>query len=176
MVKEWFDKWGDRLHILVAGSARLDHYRHGGDSPQGRYHFLRLHPLSVAELNLSTSQKVKELLAFGGFPEPYLLKDEIETKRWSREYRTRVVKGDVHDLERVMDMGSSNGFPCAFQEKRRLSPKFKSNSVYAAFPGFFGNNLSLTSGISFINSRSNITGSGGRLFPISQPWSVRTLT
>ena len=30
--------------ILVTGSARLDLYRHGGDSLQGRYHLLRLHP------------------------------------------------------------------------------------------------------------------------------------
>ena len=36
--------------ILVTGSARLDFYRFGGDSLQGRYHLLRLHPLSVAEL------------------------------------------------------------------------------------------------------------------------------
>lgn len=36
--------------ILVTGSARLDLYRYTGDSLQGRYHHLRLHPLSVAEL------------------------------------------------------------------------------------------------------------------------------
>jgi len=38
------------LQIMVTGSARLDHYRHGGDSLQGRYHFHRLHPLSFAEI------------------------------------------------------------------------------------------------------------------------------
>jgi predicted AAA+ superfamily ATPase len=105
MVKGWFDKYGDRVRILVTGSARLDHYRYGGDSLQGRYHFLRLHPLSVAELRLSTPGEVKKLLAFGGFPEPYFLKDATETKRWSREYRTRVIKDDVRDLEHVMDIG-----------------------------------------------------------------------
>ena len=31
--------------FLVIGSARLDLYRFGGDSLQGRYHLLRLHPL-----------------------------------------------------------------------------------------------------------------------------------
>ena len=36
--------------ILVTGSARLDFYRFGGDSLQGRYHLLRMHPLTVAEL------------------------------------------------------------------------------------------------------------------------------
>ena len=38
--------------LLVTGSARLDLYRFGGDSLQGRYRLLRLHPLSVAELKL----------------------------------------------------------------------------------------------------------------------------
>ena len=64
LVKGWFDKKGDVLRILVTGSARLDHYRHGGDSLQGRYHFLRLHPFSVAELGLSSVNEVKDLLAF----------------------------------------------------------------------------------------------------------------
>jgi uncharacterized protein len=105
LVKGWFDKKGDDLQILVTGSARLDHYRHGGDSLQGRYHFLRLHPFSVAELGLSSVKEVKELLAFGGFPEPYLLKNDIETRRWSREFRTRIVMDEVRDLERVMDLG-----------------------------------------------------------------------
>jgi hypothetical protein len=104
LVKGWFDKKGDRLRILVTGSARLDHYRHGGDSLQGRYHFLRLHPFSVAELGLSTTRELKELLTFGGFPEPYLLKDENETRRWSREYRSRVIADDLRDLERVVEI------------------------------------------------------------------------
>ena len=39
--------------ILVTGSARLDFYRFGGDSLQGRYHLLRLHPFSAAELGLT---------------------------------------------------------------------------------------------------------------------------
>jgi predicted AAA+ superfamily ATPase len=105
LVKGWFDKKGNTLQILVTGSARLDHYRHGGDSLQGRYHFLRLHPFSVAELGLSSVKELKDLLSFGGFPEPYLLKSEIETRRWSREFRTRIVKDEVRDLERVLDLG-----------------------------------------------------------------------
>jgi hypothetical protein len=38
--------------VLVAGSARLDLYRYGGDSLQGRYHLVRMHPLSAGELAL----------------------------------------------------------------------------------------------------------------------------
>ena len=46
-VKGLFDKRAEELEILVSGSAKLDYYRHGGDSLQGRYHFHRIHPLSI---------------------------------------------------------------------------------------------------------------------------------
>ena len=35
---------------MITGSARLDLYRKGGDSMQGRYHYYRLHPFSMSEL------------------------------------------------------------------------------------------------------------------------------
>src|SRR3989338_8320125 len=47
-LKGTFDKLRNHYQILVTGSAKLDFYRFGGDSLQGRYHFLRMHPLSVA--------------------------------------------------------------------------------------------------------------------------------
>ena len=39
--------------FLVTGSARLDHYRKGGDSLQGCYHHYRLHPFSLCEIATS---------------------------------------------------------------------------------------------------------------------------
>jgi len=42
LVKGLFDKRGPSLRILVTGSARLDHFRKGGDSLVGRYHYHRL--------------------------------------------------------------------------------------------------------------------------------------
>jgi len=51
-IKGLFDTLGTQSKILVTGSARLDYYRFSGDSLQGRYHYLRLHPLSVAELGI----------------------------------------------------------------------------------------------------------------------------
>ena len=45
-IKGEYDKHRDRLRFLVTGSARLDVYRRGGDSLQGRYHHYRLHPLT----------------------------------------------------------------------------------------------------------------------------------
>jgi predicted AAA+ superfamily ATPase len=92
--------------ILVTGSARLDLYRYGGDSLQGRYHFLRLHPLSSAELGLEKATELRALLRLGGFPEPWFGGSEVEARRWSREYRARLVREEVTSLERVQDLGN----------------------------------------------------------------------
>ena len=92
--------------ILVTGSARLDFYRFGGDSLQGRYHLLRLHPFSAAELGLGTASQLQDLLKLGGFPEPFLGGSEVEARRWSREYRSRLVREEVAGLERIQDLGN----------------------------------------------------------------------
>ena len=92
--------------ILVTGSARLDLYRFGGDSLQGRYHLLRLHPLSVAELGLGKPAELLDLLALGGFPEPYFGGSEVEAHRWSREHRTLLIREEVRSLERLQDLGT----------------------------------------------------------------------
>jgi len=91
--------------IVVTGSGRLDLYRFGGDSLQGRYHMLRLHPLSVAELGIKNVSDFGDLLKLGGFPEPFFGGSETQARRWSREYRSRMVREDVASLERVHDLG-----------------------------------------------------------------------
>jgi predicted AAA+ superfamily ATPase len=103
-LKGLYDRPGRKARILVTGSARLDLYRHGGDSLQGRYHYLRLHPFSAAELDLRTSSDLIDLLELGGFPEPFLSGSRTDAKRWSREYRTRLIREDVVSLERVSDL------------------------------------------------------------------------
>jgi predicted AAA+ superfamily ATPase len=95
-----------KLHILVVGSARLDIYRFGGDSLQGRYHFLRLHPFSAAELKLQQPQELLDLLTLGGFPEPYLSGSQTAARRWSRSYRSRVIREEVASLEHILDLGN----------------------------------------------------------------------
>jgi hypothetical protein len=64
-----------------------------------------LFPLSLAEIGASSSSAVRDLLVYGGFPEPFLLQSETQSRRWSREYRTRVIQGDLSDLENVRDLG-----------------------------------------------------------------------
>ena len=87
-------------------AADSTYYRHGGDSLQGRYHHLRLHPLSVAELGIDDAAGLRRLLDRGGFPEPYLSDSADAAQRWSREYRVRLVEDEIADLERVQDLSA----------------------------------------------------------------------
>ncbi len=104
-LKGIYDDLKRDFQILVTGSARLDFYRAGGDSLQGRYNLFRLHPLSVAELNLKTKEEFSTLLELGGFPEPYFSNSKEEALRWVRQYRSRVVMEDIRDLEMIQDLG-----------------------------------------------------------------------
>ena len=105
LVKGFYDTEGDRVSILVTGSARLDHYRKGGDSLQGRYHHYRLHPLSLAELGPhEEAGNLDALLQFGGFPEPLLAANARTLRRWRRDRLSRVVYEDLRDLEYVRDV------------------------------------------------------------------------
>lgn len=104
-LKGLYDARKDQQKILVTGSARLDYYRFGGDSLQGRYHYLRLHPLSMAELGIKSKKKFHDLLTLGGFPEPFFGQSETEAKRWSREYRSRLIREDIVSLQNIQDLG-----------------------------------------------------------------------
>ena len=103
-LKGLFDGAGHRVRILVTASARLDAYRRGGDSLQGRYHLHRLHPLSVAELGDPAS--LHDLLRLGGFPEPFLAGSERSARRWSRDYRTLLIREEITSLEQIVDLGN----------------------------------------------------------------------
>jgi uncharacterized protein len=61
-LKGLYDSRVPGQRILVTGSGRLDLYRFGGDSLQGRYHLLRLHPFSVAELALAKPRELSTSL------------------------------------------------------------------------------------------------------------------
>ena len=105
LVKGFYDSYRDRVAFLVTGSARLDHYRKGGDSLQGRYHHYRLHPFSLREIAKSpTPSDLDALLRFGGFPEPLLAGNQRAWRRWQRERLSRVVREDLRDLENVREI------------------------------------------------------------------------
>lgn len=105
LVKGLFDKHGSSLSILVTGSARLDHFRKGGDSLAGRYHYYRLHPLTLTEVDRDFKlDTIIDLLKYSGFPEPFLAKEESHYRRWQRERISRVVYQDLRDLDTVKDL------------------------------------------------------------------------
>ena len=104
-LKGLYDERKKTQQILVTGSARLDYYRFGGDSLQGRYHYLRLHPLSVGELRAENESTLLDLLKLSGFPEPFFAGSEVEANRWSREYRARLLSEDLTSLEKIHDVG-----------------------------------------------------------------------
>jgi len=105
LIKGFYDKNKSTRRFLVTGSARLDHYRRGGDSLQGRYHYYRLHPFSLFEINPEPSpDDLERLLQFGGFPEPFLKANTRHWKRWQKEHRSRVIQEDLFSLEYVKEV------------------------------------------------------------------------
>lgn len=108
-LKGFYDKYKDHIKIIVTGSSRLDYFRKGGDSLFGRYHYLRMHPLSVSEVAQKRSPQLQDtldLLKFGGFPEPLLKKDEKFLRRWQIERNARVFQSDLRDIVTLKDYSS----------------------------------------------------------------------
>lgn len=119
-VKGEHDKNNELFRIMVTGSAKLDIYRKGGDSLQGRYFPMRLHPFSIAELlNDKTSEfelfkelKFKEvnheiferLFHFGGFPEPYQKQDQRSLRRWQKNRLDRIINDDIRSVQFLKDI------------------------------------------------------------------------
>ena len=105
LMKGLYDKNRSSISFIVTGSARLDYYRKGGDSLQGRYHYYRLHPFSVMEWGRTADDAlVEQLLRFGGFPEPFLRSETRFHRRWLREQSARVIYEDLRDLENVREV------------------------------------------------------------------------
>lgn len=105
LLKGYYDKYHPKLNFIVTGSARLDHFRKGVDSLLGRYHYLRLHPLSLMELSKNPDKNLlNNLIDFGGFPGPFLKNDKIFHQRWLLERTSRVIQQDLRDLEAVKDI------------------------------------------------------------------------
>ena len=105
LLKGFYDEHFPVRSALVTGSARLDYYRKGGDSLQGRYHYYRLHPYSLTELsNQPTPDDLQTLLRFGGFPEPLARQNTTHWRRWQRERQARVFADDLTSLERVNEV------------------------------------------------------------------------
>jgi len=105
-IKGIYDTEGVRPRILVTGSARLDVFRKGSDSLAGRHFLYRMHPFSVAELRGidHPEEALEGIMSRGGFPEPYLSKSEIDSKRWRMSHLDVILRQDLLDLEQVKNI------------------------------------------------------------------------
>src|SRR5258708_1233819 len=119
LLKGFFDTYGDRVHLLVTGSSRMDVFRRGGDSLMGRYLLYRMHPWSVGEsvrTNLPSRevQSPAEIKAddwdalweHGGFPEPFLRRDRRFTRRWHSLRHEQLSREDLREVAQVNDLGT----------------------------------------------------------------------
>jgi predicted AAA+ superfamily ATPase len=121
-VKGEYDVHGERIRMLITGSARMDIYRKGGDSLQGRYHAHRLHGFSIGELaktaailepgqeiifpDPSNHDMLLSLYYYGPFPEPFLRQNKRHLRRWQRERMDRFFRDDVRELENIRDLSA----------------------------------------------------------------------
>lgn len=120
-LKGLYDLRGEFADIIVTGSARLDLFRRGGDSLMGRYFLVHLHPFTVGELRggavapdglapalakalPAADRLLRDLLAFGGFPEPYAKREPEFHRLWQRTRTDRLVREDLRDLARAYDV------------------------------------------------------------------------
>ncbi len=128
LLKGYFDQFEDICRLIVTGSARLDWFRRSGDSLAGRYFLFRLGPLLLAEVvgaNAPYAKKgmmaaawiekqiastgyaqgtMEDLLQYSGFPEPLLRAKNPFHARWQRDMIDRVVREDIRDLTRILDI------------------------------------------------------------------------
>jgi hypothetical protein len=61
--------------------------------------------LSAAELGIDSVAQLADLIALGGFPEPFFAGSANESRRWSREHREFLLHDELRDLESVHDLG-----------------------------------------------------------------------
>ncbi len=122
LIKGEYDKLKDIFKFLVTGSARLDICSKGGDSLRGRYHYYRLHPFTLAEVEgLSYKATVHgdlpigknlfhgtidALAKFGGFPEPFMKQSERQLRRWHNEKIERMFREDILDVQAIRDVAN----------------------------------------------------------------------
>ena len=120
------DEFGEKYKFLVTGSARLDIFKKGGDSLQGRYFRHRLFPFTLAELlhpssipdllnnnadsffNFKSQQSYQkvfdDLMLLGGFPEPYSKGSKVFADRWRLLYQERLIREDIRDLTEIKNL------------------------------------------------------------------------
>lgn len=118
-LKGFFDSYGTRIQVIVTGSSRLNVYRRVGDSMMGRYFLYRMHPITVAETvdtsmpdpkrilrrpKRSSKTALRALWEHGGFPEPFLRRDQRFTRRWQKLRMQQLVREDLREMTQIQQI------------------------------------------------------------------------
>jgi hypothetical protein len=128
ILKGIFDATQENYQFIVTGSSKLDIFRKAGDSLSGRYFTFQLFPLTLKEAigrpqieksecanpfdfiltqinrQAKNGQKaLEQLLAYSGFPEPFLTSKTEFQKKWARDYLDSVITEDIGLLTRIVD-------------------------------------------------------------------------
>ena len=117
-LKGFFDLYEKKTRIIVTGSSRLNVYKKGGDSLMGRYFYYRVHPLSVAEIvspewieeeirshpKPITDADWAALLEHGGFPEPFIQRSAVFSRRWKNIRKGQLFREDIRDGTRIQEL------------------------------------------------------------------------
>lgn len=92
--------------ILATGSARMETFRHGGESLAGRYVHLRLLPISPKEVkgSIPPYEAVQLMMTLGGFPEPFLAGAPDQAGRWRNQYFTDLIREDIMEFSRIHEV------------------------------------------------------------------------
>jgi predicted AAA+ superfamily ATPase len=116
-LKGFYDIYKGKINIIVSGSAKLDIFRHGGDSLMGRYILYRIHPLSIREIidakvnfecisqpRILDSQLLNNLLEHGGYPEPFLKSNIRFTNQWKQLRAKQLIREDIQDISQIQNI------------------------------------------------------------------------
>ncbi len=103
-LKGVYDKKPEQMRILVTGSARLETYHKSGDSMAGRFFIHHLMPFCPKELEGADKRSISHFMQRGGFPEPFLAENDIEAKKWRKNYFNALVQDDVYSLKKIVNI------------------------------------------------------------------------
>ena len=119
-LKGFYDKYKDRLSIIVTGSARLDLYRKNNDSLMGRYFLYHIFPFSLRECVspaidvdsdiqrndvIFDQNAYDKLFEFGGYPAIYVKGERSFYNRWYNLRKKQLFFEDIRDLSNIHELG-----------------------------------------------------------------------
>jgi len=106
-IKGVYDTKPEKLKILVTSSVRLEYFRQTDDSLSGNFITHQLFPFSPGELAaIDEEPDIDRLIKQGGFPEPFLSKDNDFVQRWHKQYIDGLICDSVPDFEKITDFKS----------------------------------------------------------------------